>query len=169
MIPHMLVMALDVGTSSARALCFDASGRPVPGAEGRVAYDAITGPDGAAELDPATLLEAVASAIDGCLAGAGPRSAQIQAVGALSHSRVWASIVTDALGVPLWLSSAGEASARGAALVALAGDGVPAPPPLPIGRPLHPSPRRHALYLGLPGRQERLYDNIGLIPPLLRE
>jgi gluconokinase len=99
MIPHMLVMALDVGTSSTRALCFDAAGRPVPGAEARVPYDAITTPDGGVELDPAALLEAVAAAIDGCVSGAGRRGAEIQAVGA---SVFWHSMIAlDGDGAPL--------------------------------------------------------------------
>lgn len=66
----MLVLALNVGTSSTRALCFDATGRAVPGAQGRVAYQPRTTPEGGVELEPDVLLEAVAGAVDACLAGA---------------------------------------------------------------------------------------------------
>ena len=100
---------------------------------------------------------------------AAPGHAVIASGGALSHSPAWAAITADALGVPLTLSSAGEASARGAALIALAAEGAPAAPPLPLGRTLHPDPGRHEVYQRLSARQERLDDNIGLIPGLLRE
>ena len=45
----MLVLALDVGTSSARARVFDASGRAQAGAEGQVTYEPRTTPDGGVE------------------------------------------------------------------------------------------------------------------------
>jgi gluconokinase len=95
----MLVMALDVGTSSARALCFDARGRAVPGAETRVAYEPTTTRDGGVELDPHRLLDSIASAVDGCLSGCGSRAHEIQAVGA---SLFWHSLLgLDAEGAPL--------------------------------------------------------------------
>lgn len=95
----MLVMALDVGTSSARALCFDARGRAVPGAETRVAYEPTTTHDGGVELDADRLLDSIASAVDGCLSGCGARAHEIQAIGA---SLFWHSLVAlDADGAPL--------------------------------------------------------------------
>ena len=86
----MLVMALDVGTSSARAACFDAAARPLPGAEGRVSFAPRTAPDGTVEFDADALVGAVASAVDGCLAGAGARAAEIAGVGA---SVFWHSLL----------------------------------------------------------------------------
>src|SRR5229473_5169593 len=77
----MLVVALDVGTSSARARVFDAMGRAQAGAEGHVAYEPTTSADGGVELDPGDLMEAVASALDRCLAGAGARAGDVAAVG----------------------------------------------------------------------------------------
>jgi sugar (pentulose or hexulose) kinase len=47
----MLVLALDVGTSSARARVFDASGRAQAGAEGQVTYEPRTTPDGGGARD----------------------------------------------------------------------------------------------------------------------
>jgi gluconokinase len=80
--------------------------------------------------------------------------------GALAHSPVWAQIVTDALGVPVALDDDVEASARGAALLALEALGAPvpaAPPPLQV---LRPEPERHARYRAARERQRRLYDNV---------
>jgi gluconokinase len=77
----MLVVALDVGTSSARARVFDAEGHALPGAEGHVAYEPSTTADGGVELDPGALLEAVGEALDRCLAGAGARAGDVAAVG----------------------------------------------------------------------------------------
>ena len=95
----MLVVALDVGTSSARARVFDAEGRALPGAEGHVAYEPSTTPDGGVELDPGALLEAVADALDRCLAGAGARAGDVAAVGA---SVFWHSLLAlDRDGRPL--------------------------------------------------------------------
>src|SRR5216683_7596622 len=91
----MLVVALDVGTSSARARVFDAMGRAQAGAEGHVAYEPTTSADGGVELDPGELMEAVASALDRCLAGAG-------AVAAVGVSVFWHSLLAlDGDGRPL--------------------------------------------------------------------
>src|SRR4029077_8760729 len=98
-IPYMFVMAVDVGTSSARACCFDASGTRVPGAEARVAYPSLTSPDGGVELDADAVLDAVATAVDVSLAGCGRRTSEIAAVGA---SVFWHSLLAlDAEGAPL--------------------------------------------------------------------
>jgi gluconokinase len=95
----MVVLALDVGTSSARARVFDESGRAQPGAEGQVTYEPRTTPDGGVELDADLLLAAVTGALDACLAGCGARAAEIAAVGA---SVFWHSLLAlDGAGRPL--------------------------------------------------------------------
>ena len=95
----MLVLALDVGTSSARARAFDAAGRAQPGAEGRVSYEPRTTPDGGVELDADLLLAAAAEAIDAGLAGLGAGAARVAAVGV---SVFWHSLLAlDATGRPL--------------------------------------------------------------------
>jgi gluconokinase len=95
----MLVLALDVGTSSARARVFGADGRPRPDAEGQVRYTLRTTADGAAVLDAEALLDAVAQAIDECLAGCGAGATEIAAVGA---SVFWHSLLAlDRAGRPL--------------------------------------------------------------------
>ncbi len=80
----MRVLAIDVGTSSTRAIAFDEDARPV-GHDGRVEYAANASADGAVELDPDQLIEAVATAVDECLAEAGG-----PAVDAVGHLRVLA-------------------------------------------------------------------------------
>jgi len=75
-----LVLTLDVGTSSARAMLFDRNARPVQGLEARRTYAMSTTPDGGVEGDPETLLRLVAEALDELLLKAGPRTSRIQAV-----------------------------------------------------------------------------------------
>ena len=80
--------------------------------------------------------------------------------GALGHSAAWAQIITDALGVPIALGTDAEASARGAALLALEALGQP-PPPEPVpARVLQPDPATHARYRAARSRQSRLYESI---------
>lgn len=66
----MWILALDVGTSSIRAVGYDALGWPLPGADARVGCEPTTTPGGGSELDPEELVAATASAIDRCLAAA---------------------------------------------------------------------------------------------------
>lgn len=65
-----MLLALDVGTSSARAALYDAAGAPVPGRFHRITYEPRVTPDGGVEHDADQLLEAVAACVDGVLAGA---------------------------------------------------------------------------------------------------
>lgn len=95
----MLVLALDVGTSSTRARAFDASGRAHPGAEGQVGYEARVTADGGVELDADRLLAAVTDAVDGCLAALGADASRLAAVGA---SVFWHGLLAlDAAGRPI--------------------------------------------------------------------
>jgi gluconokinase len=72
----MWILALDVGTSSVRAIGYDAAGLPLPGADARTAWEPVTTSEGAAELDAETLVTAAASTIDRCLEAApGPPAA----------------------------------------------------------------------------------------------
>jgi gluconokinase len=79
--------------------------------------------------------------------------------GALGHWPVWPRIVADALGHPLVASAEPEASARGAALIAL--DGLGALPdlesaPVALDRTYEPDPQAHAIYREARARLERL-------------
>src|SRR5262249_16033820 len=66
-----LVLSIDVGTSSARAILYDALGRAVEGAQGRAAYLMTTTPDGGVEMDPNQLLDLTVGAIDAAANAAG--------------------------------------------------------------------------------------------------
>src|SRR5262245_50934151 len=74
-----MILALDVGTSSARATAYDESGRPVDHVFHRVPCEPGVGRDGAAEHDPARLLDAVIACLDAVHVAA--RGREIAAVG----------------------------------------------------------------------------------------
>jgi gluconokinase len=59
-----MVIALDVGTSSARAALYDARGRAVEGRFHQVPYEPTTTRDGGVEHDPRVLLEAATACLD---------------------------------------------------------------------------------------------------------
>lgn len=96
-IEEPLVLAVDVGTSSARAALFDARGEMAPGTLAARPHSPRTTPDGGSELDPGALLDGVCSAIDQSLA-ASP-DLPIAAVGTSSfwHSMVGVSEGGEAL------------------------------------------------------------------------
>ena len=58
-----LVLALDIGTSSVRALAFDARGRKV-GREAQIPYSQTTLPDGGVEIGADFLLDLLARCLD---------------------------------------------------------------------------------------------------------
>jgi gluconokinase len=74
-----MILALDIGTSSARAALYDRSGRPVPGRFHRVTYAPRVSDDGGVEHDPATLRDAAVACLDAVLAG--PRLPDVAGVG----------------------------------------------------------------------------------------
>lgn len=73
------VVTLDVGSSSVRALCFDAVGRALP-LERQRGYEMDTTPDGGVEIDPDRLLLLTAEVLDGLLSDLGPRTDEVVAV-----------------------------------------------------------------------------------------
>jgi gluconokinase len=75
-----MVIAVDVGTSSARARAYAADGRHVPGLAHQVAYEPRVSADGGVEHDPGVLLGAVATCLDAVCARAG-RGAGVLGVG----------------------------------------------------------------------------------------
>jgi len=77
-----MVIALDLGTSSARATLYDARGHAVEGRFHQVPYAPTTTPDGGVEHDPAALLGAAAACLDAVVRAA--RHDDIQAVGVTS-------------------------------------------------------------------------------------
>lgn len=81
------------------------------------------------------------------LDNAWPAQRRIIATGAgFLRSPVWAQIVADCLGEPLQLSSAGEGSLRGAALLVLEKFRDIGDIDFPVARTVHPDPRAHRQY-----------------------
>src|SRR5436190_15182053 len=94
-----LVLTLDIGTSSARAMLFDTDARPVDGLVARRTYSMRTTPDGGVEGDPETLLALVGEILDEILAKVGTRAHRIRAVASCTF---WHSLMgIDAAGAPL--------------------------------------------------------------------
>jgi gluconokinase len=75
-----MVIAVDVGTSSARAGRYDTAGRPLADHFHRVPYEPRITADGGVEHDPARLLDAVTACLDALMASAG-NDADILGVG----------------------------------------------------------------------------------------
>ncbi len=110
-----LVLALDLGSSSLRAIVYDARAREVDGTEGRRAWRWTTTPDGGVEGDPDAILDGAFEAVDQAIAGAGRAAQEIRAVGV---STFWHNIMgvgpdgrpTTAL--YSWADTRGAAAAR---------------------------------------------------------
>jgi gluconokinase len=79
-VPTPLILTLDLGSSSTRALLFDAQGRPLDGVLGRQPYTLQATADGTSEDDPDAAIARAAACIDDVLAQAGPLAEQIGAV-----------------------------------------------------------------------------------------
>ncbi len=75
-----LILTLDVGTSSTRAMLFDRHARPVTGIIAQVANQLRTTAGGGAEFDPADILAGVVTVIDQVLDLAGSLAKQITGV-----------------------------------------------------------------------------------------
>ncbi|HYM68733.1 MAG TPA: gluconokinase [bacterium] len=76
-----VVLALDLGSSSVRAIGYDRLGREIDGSEGRLAYSWQRTPDGGVEIDPEAILDGTFAAIDRALVGLGDRAPAVCAVG----------------------------------------------------------------------------------------
>ncbi|MEY2548392.1 MAG: gluconokinase [Verrucomicrobiota bacterium] len=111
--PELLVLALDIGSSSTRAALFNERGRLIPGTEARREYSLRYTPDGGAELSPFRLRRAVQTCLGESLRRS-PARAPIVAVGA---SAFWHGLLgLDANGQPLtpvftWADSRAAADA----------------------------------------------------------
>lgn len=62
-----LALAVDIGTSSARALVYDARGFALDGSECQIGYEITTNAEGEASVDADALIELVLTVIDGAL------------------------------------------------------------------------------------------------------
>ncbi len=93
------VLGLDVGTSSTRALLFDATGTTVSHVQSQRTYQLTTSDQGEVSVDADMLLSVVAETIDEALKQAGPLSQQI---GAVAIDTFWHNLLgIDASGHPL--------------------------------------------------------------------
>src|SRR5439155_16073319 len=84
------ILSLDVGTSSTRAILFDAGGRAVPGIQGQDRYDLTVTNEGEVSVDADKLIDVVANTIDKTLHAAGPLAASI---GAVATDTFWHTLV----------------------------------------------------------------------------
>ncbi|MGI8643594.1 MAG: gluconokinase [Thermomicrobiales bacterium] len=85
-----LVLALDLGTSSFRALCYDGKARVVEGCEEQIAHTPRVTADGGVVADAAELFDLLVLCIDGALHRLGRRASDLVAVGS---SCFWHSLV----------------------------------------------------------------------------
>ena len=93
------ILALDIGTSSVRALLFDAAGAAVPHVLAQHTYTLTTSIDGEVSVDADMLVDLVAQAIDEALAAAATLASQIVAV---ATDTFWHTLLgVDASGRPL--------------------------------------------------------------------
>jgi gluconokinase len=93
------ILTLDAGTSSARALLYDARGRAVEGLVAQERYSIHSGADGAVEDDPDAALERIWRCVDAARAQAGPLATQIRGVAV--DTLVSNILAIDAAGGPL--------------------------------------------------------------------
>jgi gluconokinase len=88
--PDPLILALDVGTSSTRALLFDTTGAEVSDVKARETYELTITGEGEVSVDADELVGVVAKTIDQALQQAGSRASSIGAVGA---DTFWHSLI----------------------------------------------------------------------------
>lgn len=84
------ILALDVGTSSTRAMLFDASGSSVPAMVSQCTYELTTSNEGEVSVDADMLVGVVAQTIDELLKKAGSMAEQI---GAVATDTFWHSLI----------------------------------------------------------------------------
>jgi len=85
-----LVLALDAGTSSVRAVLYDALGRAVEGVASHSAYQMRTTPDGGVEMDPDELVAIAVRTLDEVLVRAG---SLIEEAAAVATCTFWHSLL----------------------------------------------------------------------------
>jgi len=84
------ILSLDVGTSSTRALLFDATGAGVPGIQAQDSYELTVSGEGEVSVDADKLVAVVATTIDKALNSAGSLASSI---GAVAVDTFWHSLV----------------------------------------------------------------------------
>src|SRR5689334_5818900 len=94
-----LVLAIHIGTSSARVVLYNGHGHAVNGVVAQEGYTIRTTADGAAEDDPDAAIERAARCVDAALRLAGPLAERIGAVAV--DTLVTTTLAIDAAGRPL--------------------------------------------------------------------
>ncbi|MGE0127096.1 MAG: gluconokinase [Blastocatellales bacterium] len=85
-----LTLALDVGTSSVRAVLYDLSGRQVENVEGRTHYQMTVTQAGGVEINADKLIEIICVTIDECLQAAALHLPDVNdAISAVGYSNFW--------------------------------------------------------------------------------
>lgn len=93
-----LILAIDIGTSSTRALVYDALGRPVKNAVFQVGYMMNTTPDGGVFANPKLIVDSTAECIDQVMNVLGKHAGEIKGVG---FDTFWHNVMgIDAAGKP---------------------------------------------------------------------
>ncbi len=160
------VAAMEVGAHGLTVLPFLAGERaPLWNGEARFVLEGASW-NSDADMMMRAVLEGAAlrfSAVAGELLKLAPAAQIIFSGGALERVPLWQSIVCDAIGAPLTQSLESEASARGAALLALEAlgaltDARDVPPEM--GATLQPNLENHAVYTRMLDRQNALYAKI---------
>src|SRR5687767_16024 len=88
-----LIVALDLGTSSARAILFDSLGRNVSGFESQVPYRMNTTPDGGVEIGADQLVDIVAQSIDQLIDLASASPSILSSIGAVAACTFWHNLM----------------------------------------------------------------------------
>ncbi|HEU5089776.1 MAG TPA: FGGY family carbohydrate kinase, partial [Roseiflexaceae bacterium] len=91
------VLTIDIGSSSTRALLYDAQARRVDGIAARTTYQIATSSDGASEIDAEWLLDCVCRCLDSVL----DQTGDLQIAGVALDTFVSNIIALDATGKPL--------------------------------------------------------------------
>lgn len=108
------VLTVDVGTSSVRALLYDARARSIEGTTAQIAHEMTTTADGGVFCDADALVERTADVIDGALAAAGAHAARI---GGVASDTFWHNVIgVDATGAAItplytWADNRSEGAA----------------------------------------------------------
>lgn len=89
-----LVLALDIGTSSVRAVIYDSQARALEGIEGRTHYQMTATADGGVEIDADKLSEIICRTIDECLDRAKAVLPDLEeAIGCVGYSNFWHAMI----------------------------------------------------------------------------
>ncbi len=99
MIDNPLCLSLDIGTSSSRAMLWNADGNEEAGVKAQVKYHFTTTPDGGVEMEADEFLDHVFQCLDEAISQAGDRASAIRAVGISTY---WHSMLgLDESGKPI--------------------------------------------------------------------